>query len=352
VKNLLVYAYSANSHSQVFSHQLPAIERIANKFQEVIVVVPREKKINVAEISNSLMTSKNITIVEFPWSQGRPFKNVINLIRVTELLFKAKHIHTVFYFMTESYAAVLGPILKLKKVQQLLWYAHTSKPLHLILLKPFMNLICSSTSGSIPLKGKKVRLIGQMVDETIFTKNDYDYRYRYRLIHVGRLDPSKQIETLIKATLELQEIFPKIELYLYGSPTNDLGKQYISTLKAKYSKEIEMGLIKIMQPVKRDQLSSLYKNMGIFVHAFQGSLDKTVVEATLSGLPVASLNQEYTKEFGNWASRPKSLAAEITSIYELSQRCLKYQISKRRNLALKNHSLSQWARQIEELLNG
>lgn len=351
MKNLLVYAYSVDFRSQVFSHQLPAIEKIANKFREVIIVVPNYEKTNIAEISNSFTACKNITIVEFPWNQNSTFKNVFNLIKVTEHLFKVKHIDTVFYFMTESYAAILGPILKLKKVRQVLWYAHASKPLRLILLKPFIDLICSSTAGSIPLKGKKVRLIGQMIDETIFTKNNYAYRFRYRLIHVGRLDPSKQIETLIKAALELHNKFPKIELYLYGSPTNDLGKQYVSALEAKYSKEIEIGLIKIKPPVKRSQLSSLYKNMGVFVHAFQGSLDKTVVEATLSGLPVASLNQEYINEFGSWASQPKSLAAEISSIYQLSQECLRYQVDKRRALALREHSLNQWARKIEEMLN-
>ncbi len=37
-----------------------------------------------------------------------------------------------------------------------------------------------------------------------------------------------------------------------------------------------------------------------FIHSFQGSLDKTIVEATFLGLPVITINNEYRNIFGSW----------------------------------------------------
>jgi len=351
MKNLLVYAYSADSSNQVFSHQLPVIERIASQFGEVIMVVPTTKKTTVHWTHNLPNSNKSIEILEIPWRQGNPFSNAIQLLRETLNLVNHKKIDTVFYFMTETHAALLSLFLWSQKIPQFLWYAHASKPLRLTFIKPFMNLIFSSTSGSMPLSGKKIKIVGQLVDETLFAQHILDPRFRYHIIHVGRFDPSKHIEALIESFLEINSNFPETRLSLYGSPTTSLGFEYESAIKARYSKAIQERLVTILPAVPRSRLSSLYKEKGVFVHAFEGSLDKAVVEATLAGLPVASLNKEYINEFGSWGSVPVTLATELESIFKLSQDDLQRELDRRRDVALERHSLGQWAKQIVSLLN-
>lgn len=351
MKNLLVYAYSADSSNQVFSHQLPVIEKIASQFGEVIMVVPTTKKIKTRWTHKLSHGDKSIEILEVPWCQGHPFRNAIKLFQENLRLINHTKIDIVFYFMTETQAAILSPFLWSKKIPQYLWYAHTSKPYRLTFIKPFMKLIFSSTLGSMTLSGKKIRFVGQMVDDTNFAHHTFNPRFRYRLIHVGRFDPSKQIEALIESFLEINSDFPETHLSLYGSPTTRFGFEYESKIKAKYSRAIQERLLTILPAVPRSSLSSLYKEKGAFVHAFEGSLDKAVVEATLAGLPVATLNKEYINEFGSWGSVPVTLKTELKSIFELSQDDLQRELDRRRNVALKRHSLSQWANQIGSLLN-
>lgn len=350
MKNLLVYAYSADSSNQVFSHQLPVIDRIATNFEEVTVVVPTIKKSTTLWTHEIPQLNKKIKVLEVPWSQNRTFRNTINLFRETLGLINKQRIDVVFYFMTETHAAILSPFLWSKKIPQFLWYAHASKPLRLLFVKPFMKFICSSTSGSMPLRGNKIRLVGQMVDETLFKQHTLDPRFRYRIIHVGRFDPSKHIEALIESFLEINSSFPETKLSLYGSPTTESGFDYESDIKAKYSKAIKEKLLTILPAVPRSSLSSLYKENGVFVHAFEGSLDKTIVEATLAGLPVATLNKEYIRDFGSWGNSPVTLVTELESILKLSQENLQGELDRRRNLALERHSLNQWAKQIGSLL--
>jgi glycosyltransferase involved in cell wall biosynthesis len=295
---------------------------------------------------------QGIQIIEVPWMKKKSLSNAKRLIKVTLSLLKCKKIHTVFYFMTETHALILSPIFWIRRVRQVLWYAHANRPLRLIITRPFMTAIASSTSGSIPLKGRKVRLIGQMVDEGLFPLNKYNFGYRFNLIHVGRFDPSKKIENLIEAFLELKTIFPEAKLTLIGSPTLKTGHQYERYIKERYIREMNSGSLRFLQAVRRDQLSSIYSEMGVFIHAFQGSLDKTLVEATLSGMPVVTLNQEYLNEFGSWGLKSQNLTDELMSLYELEESALKSEISRRRQVALSRHTLSQWQKKIVEVLNG
>jgi glycosyltransferase involved in cell wall biosynthesis len=352
VKNLLVFAYSVSPHDQVFSHQFQAIESISKQFSEVTVVVPKKKDTNSVSIQKNLSRDSNIEIFQIPWKERNKLRNFTQLIKATLRLAREKKIDIVFFFMTDTYAAILGPILFLKRLPQVLWYAHASKPKRLIALKPFMTLICSSTSGSIPLKGRKIRLIGQMVDEAIFEKNQYSESHRFRLIHVGRFDPSKRIEVLIEVTLRLKHDFPEVNLTLYGSPTTSESLQYQTQVKEKYKEEIIKGSISIKPAIERKYLSKIYREFGVFIHAFQGSLDKSVIEATISGLPVASLNLEYISEFGSWAGKPTNLQSEIAYIFSLSLSELEREIERRRLIAIEKHSLDQWSRKIGNLLNG
>lgn len=348
--NLLIFAYSVDPQNQVFSHQLSAIHRIANQFQKVIVVVP-QVKVGVSYLRRDTQPQhKNLEIVTVPWRNNRTLENSVNLILVTLKLLRKRHVDAVFYFMTESYAAILGPILWFKNIQQVLWYAHSSRPHRLLFSKLFMSLICSSTSGSVPFEGRKVRLLGQMVDENLFTRQALDRRVRFNLIHVGRFDPSKRIELLLEAVLEIQQSFPEAKLTLYGSPTGPDGIRYESMIRNRYWNEIESGLLKINPAIKRSELPELYKDMGVFLHSFQGSLDKTIVEATLSGLPVATINKEYINEFGHWGASPITLVGELRAILNLGEEELQQECDRRQSIALQRHSLEQWAVKFTKLL--
>jgi glycosyltransferase involved in cell wall biosynthesis len=205
-----------------------------------------------------------------------------------------------------------------------------------------MDIICSSTEGSIPIKGNKIKLIGQMVDSRLFPLTKSCERSPFKLVHVGRLDPSKNIHKLIAAFENLSLFFPQLTLHFYGTPSNGKSERYIKKILRENDNLLRTQRLKFFPSVPRSELSDLYKNYGIFVHAFSGSLDKTVIEATLSGLPVASINREFIEEFGAWGKDGLSIENEIATIL-ISERSFIYrEVERRRVLAKKNHSLESW----------
>ena len=86
----------------------------------------------------------------------------------------------------------------------------------------------------------------------------------------------------------------------------------------------------------------------VFIHAFQGSLDKTLIEATLAGLPVITINNEYLNEFGTWSQRNTSI--DLDNEFSAFMSSPNDQIAKlcktRQQIAITKHSFDQWQTQL------
>jgi hypothetical protein len=77
-----------------------------------------------------------------------------------------------------------------------------------------------------------------------------------------------------------------------------------------------------------------------------------ILEATISKLPVITINQEYLKEFGSWRSSTDllsiNLEEEFKSVTNLSEADLNKEVERRYLLAIEKHELSGW---VDRLLN-
>jgi hypothetical protein len=68
-------------------------------------------------------------------------------------------------------------------------------------------------------------------------------------------------------------------------------------------------------------------------------------------MPVLTLNQEYRNIFGQWDKfANSSLEEEFLALNALSKEKVKSEISRRREIAVSQHSLSRWVTKISELL--
>jgi hypothetical protein len=88
-----------------------------------------------------------------------------------------------------------------------------------------------------------------------------------------------------------------------------------------------------------------------FVHAYEGSLDKTLIESTLVRLPVITLNQEYHAIFGTWSGdKIPTLQSEYQAMRSLGAQVLEAEIDRRFKLAEYSHSYSNWIEKITKIL--
>jgi glycosyltransferase involved in cell wall biosynthesis len=171
------------------------------------------------------------------------------------------------------------------------------------------------------------------------------------LIHIGRFDKSKQIETLIQAAIELRGENDQMELKLVGSPANEESKIWAKGLSAKYRNQIELGWLEFESSISRALFPVKMARSGCFFHAYNGSLDKTLVESTMLCVPVVTINPEYINIFGSWSnSVPVSLISEYKAMMSLDFADLDSELNRRHSLALRSHSLTNWVNQLSQLL--
>ena len=341
-RGLLVINHVMDDSDPFLSHQSEVVRLLASRFPTITVITGRVGQHSVPS---------NVRVISTDWVPGRSIRNTLSFLRITlPVVFSSRH-KVVFSHMADLQAALIAPFAKLTNKKHFLWYAHSHKSLYLSWASIWVNGIISSTQGSSPIQGKKVSLIGQSVNPDMFPQRVPGKVRMDRLIHVGRLDRSKNIHLLIDSTLEIRKLDPTTTLTLVGSSANTESSSYFAELNRKYESEIKSGVISFVPSMPRSLLPSVLSTYDVFIHGYRGSLDKTLVEATFSGMPVITLNPEYIAIFGTWsnANNP-DLYREYVALHAKAPNEITEELHRRWGIANTSHSSAQWSQKLSEIL--
>lgn len=331
MSNLLVINYAMDENDSVFPHQIEVVRQLAKKINQLYVITNKYH-----EPKKPLPS--NVQIFPINWQRGRHFTNVLKIILVYIRVIKLQRSLVLFSHMTEVQSSILALFTKVMKIRHILWYAHKSRSVYLRWCSLWIDTILTSTRASCPLENRKVRAIGQAVDDSLFTYNEtFEFIESHRWIHVGRIDPSKNIMLIIEQFHSYQKLEPKAILRLVGSPTPG-NEKYLEAVEQRVK---ELGLKNIELLGKRNQIEiiELLRQSDLFIHAFQGSLDKTLVEATMVGIPVVTYNLEFRKEFFGWQKNPDQQSDEQYFHNELKA-FLGASVDQRKRISISNHTLA------------
>jgi len=342
MNHLIVLNYAMDAESQVFAHQVQVVEKLSEHFEQIQVFTSALGKIPALD---------GVQISNLGWVKGQDIRNTWRLyVKVAPYLIRNRN-SILFSHMTEVQSALIAPLAKILRIPHFLWYAHASRSKYLSFASRTVTAVVSSTPGSCPVKGPNVRIIGQGVNHIQFRFHERDYSKNNKLVHVGRIDPSKNIDTLIARTLKLRDTFPALTLTFIGEPTSaNLG--YFELLHEKYTEFIHDGTIVFKGKINRDELSAELSKYDAFLHDFDGSLDKTLVEAALVGLPVITSNKEFLSNFISFSQDPLNESLEMTLLDFLNTPAsrVKNTVLQNRVLAAEKHSLEHWTLELVDLL--
>jgi hypothetical protein len=172
------------------SHQVDTIESLAAEFNSITVLTG---------YSNWVPTFDNIRIVSTSWNQGQNIRNVLRFFKGFFAVIFTTRFTSVFSHMTLIQTSLVAPILRIMGIPHYLWYAHAQNSSYLKWAHFWVTRILTSTPGSCPLSGAKVSYLGQAIDQGLFIfKSDLNYPLK-RCVHVGRLDPSKNVNLIISS---------------------------------------------------------------------------------------------------------------------------------------------------------
>jgi glycosyltransferase involved in cell wall biosynthesis len=341
-RGLLVVNHVMDDADPYLSHQSEVVRLLASQFPHITVITGRV---------GSFVVPNNVTVINTNWKPGRKFRNILSFLRIAiPRVFSPKY-SVLFSHMADLQAGLIAPFARLGHKRHFLWYAHSHKSFYLSWASVWITGIISSTSGSCPLTGEKISLIGQSVNPRMFPPRELTSPAMNRLIHVGRLDRSKNIDLLIQSTLEIRKLNPSTSLTLIGSSANSESSSYYAELNKKYIYEIQNNIVCFIPSIPRDQLSVQLLAHDIFIHAYKGSLDKTLVEATFSCMPVITINPEYESIFGTWSNRNSpTLYEEYSALYSRPKLEILKELSLRLSIAKSSHSSDQWIQKLSEIL--
>jgi len=340
--------YSLDPSNTIFGHQREIVEKLSSKFVSTAVISAHGSQVKMKNLDD-----KNILHLVIGWEEN---KSIRNILRAYSVFIKALHFfrpQLVFFHMTDTLAAMFSPLLALFRIPQALWYAHASNSKRLKFSRLFIKTIVSSTPGSFPEKDERVRYIGQSINTELFSFQERNLEGPIRAIYFGRFDPSKNLDRVIETSLINSDNNGLIDsLTIMGTPSNQKAEIYKDGLERRFKSLIENQKLFFNPSVPRSTIPDLTKEYNLFIHSFEGSLDKVLLEATLLGLPVVTVNQEFVNEFGYWANPSANLKEELLGYLDSD---LKYRITevfRRHEIVLKNHGIDGWIEKLYSELIG
>jgi len=247
--------------------------------------------------------------------------------------------------MNQIYVILGGLCWKLWGKKVSLWYAHGHIDWRLKLAEKIVDIIFSSTKEGFRIKSKKLKIVGQGIDVEQFKPIPLEKSRIFKIISIGRISPSKDYKTLIKAIEKLKNNNLKVEII--GGPGLPDDEDYLEKLKELVKKKQLESKIKFLGPkppseiVQFLQSADLFANMGL-----TGSLDKAVLEAMACGLPILTCNEALKNVLGKYSKNlmyskkdSRALAKKIEFIMELDKRSRKTMSKNLRQIVIENHSL-------------
>jgi glycosyltransferase involved in cell wall biosynthesis len=339
------------SDSLVFSHQRESVIALSKHFESIEVFT--------TEDSFEILPN-NIRVIEISWKKNSPLRNTFIIFRSVFPHLARHRKATVFTHMADVHAALISPMTWLLRMKHILWYAHATNSLFFIWSSFFVSKILSSTPGScrIKINRRKVKFINQGINERDFPyllKKSHNLK---KLFYYGRLDKSKNVHLMLELVRILNRRDESFSIDIFGKTAKSSSDKYILELKKDIVFEKRSSQIRFNNSIERKQIPFVANDFGIFLNLFSGSLDKTLIENTLMGIPVVTWNEEYCLQFGTWSDTPAEaslsfVVQEIESLLKLKKIKVKEELARRHRIALDNHSFEGWIKRLtSEILDG
>jgi glycosyltransferase involved in cell wall biosynthesis len=344
-KEIIILNYVMDEGDKLLSHQVEIVNLLSKEFDRVYVLTGR--------IGQATLSS-NITLLCYDWIQGQKFLNALKLIIAFLQLTKKNRAKILFSHMTFYQSIIILPFTKILKIRHFLWYAHKKENKYLSLSHKFFDGIVTSTRNSCPIKSEKVYPIGQTINADKFKPKGKITYPIIKLIHIGRFDPIKKISEIISSVQEAKFYFPKLELDIVGSATSTKSMIYEKKVKLSFQKAVNQGWLRFTPGVPRDQIPFLLSESHAFIHSCDAALDKVLLEASISKVPVVTTNQEYINFFGSWGEekglKSIELDHELKAMLEYTIEDMYKVVNYRYQLTIDHHELNGWTQRLMKVI--
>ncbi|MFA5022551.1 MAG: glycosyltransferase family 4 protein [Patescibacteria group bacterium] len=274
----------------------------------------------------------------------------------------------VFCHMNPEYTIAIAPAAKLFGKKIISWYTHGAITPKLKLTEFLANKILTASTQSFRLPSKKVVVTGHGIDTAFFhppapgqeTISKFYLAGRvpgnlanFKILSIGRISPTKDYESLIKAVdlLVNQQKINGLKVDIIGGPGLPQHQVYLDNLKKMAEVMKLQGIVSFVGAISNLETVGHYQDADLFVNlSHTGSVDKSVLEAMACGCLVLTSNEAFEKIVGKdfmvQQNQPSDLAKKIEWVMNLPQTEKESIKNKLRAEVIANHDLNNLAKKI------
>ena len=294
---LLLFNLATDADDPILGFTTRWIQALAKRVEFIHVISMRAGRVEVPENVRVYSVGK-----EKGYSEPR---RAVEFYRHLLRILREDRINVCFSHMIPIFTILAAPVLKIRRIPIVTWYAHPSLTWKLKLAHHLSDQMVTSLKTAYPYRKDKLIVIGQGIDTDLFAPDRTLPQEPPMILCVGRLSPVKEHPTLLKAIALLRERFKQpFQVIILGGAGSEKDKEYVQSLQAMV-KELKLdGWIKFMPPVPQKDLLSWYRRCTVHVNLTPtGFGDKVAWEAMACGKPCIACNDGFRETMGKYASR-------------------------------------------------
>ncbi len=205
-----------------------------------------------------------------------------------------------FSHMIPIFTVLAAPVLRLRGIPIVTWYAHPSLTWKLKVAHFLSDSMVASLETAYPYKRDKLRVIGQGIDTDLFAPDDTQPEDPPIILSVGRLSPVKDHPTLLKAAARLREQWGKpFRVVIIGGSLGPRDRQYEQLLHELVGRLQLQEVVRFQDAVPMPELPGSYRLCTVHVNMTpKGSGDKVALEAMSCGKPSLVANEGFIETLG------------------------------------------------------
>ncbi|NCF75391.1 MAG: glycosyltransferase [Xanthomonadaceae bacterium] len=266
-----------------------------------------------------------------------------------------REVDGVFCHMNPEYTIAVYPLAKIFNKKIVSWYAHKQVTFRVKLMEKITDKILTPSKKSFRLPSKKIVITGHGIDIEKFRPQEKNSKEKFIIISVGRISPTKDLETLIKAVDIIVNNFKNknIVVKIIGAPGLTNHKTYYNSLQ-KMVKIMNLSeYVFFLGAIANKNIPQMLAESDLFVNLSNtGSVDKAVLEAMSCGLPILTSNEAFIdildKKQIIKQNDFKMLARNIMEVRNKNKEEKKEIGIKMRKIVKESHNLNNLAKKVIE----
>ena len=306
---LLIITQKVDSEDPILGFFHSWIEKFSLRFESVLVICLQKGKFDLP---------KNVQV--FSLGKEKNLSKISYIFNFYKLIWKhRKEYDSVFVHMNQIYVVLGGLLWRAWHKKIALWYVHRQTSVSLWIATKLVDNIFTSSPQSFKIKSQKVIYVGHGVDSSQFISPSHREENKINILHVGRITPIKNLETLISATEILNKKASNFMTTFVGEATSEGDLKYFDKLKSMIKAKNLEKVITFKGKVPNTKIQEVYYRANLSVNLTpEGGWDKSVIESIMAKCPVFASNLALLPVFGEYKNsfifeyqNPEDLASKI-----------------------------------------